>query len=49
MHFKSAIQTLASAYNEISAFVDRGDIIETFDLQHLTVSTLQRDGQGNDL
>jgi hypothetical protein len=49
MHFKSAIQALASAHNEISAFVDRGDIIETFDLQHLTVSTPQRDGQGNDL
>jgi hypothetical protein len=47
-HFKSAIKALASAQNEISAFVRRGDIIENFDLQHLTVSTRQSDGTGND-
>ena len=46
IHFKSAIKALASAHNEISAFVDKGDIIESFDLQHLAVSTQQPDGQG---
>ena len=49
MHFKSAIKAFASAHSEISAFVDRGEIIEDFDLQHSAVSTPQRNGQRNHL
>ena len=49
VHFKSAIKALASVHNEISAFITRGDIIENFDLQHLSVNTPQGDGQGNEL
>jgi hypothetical protein len=30
--FKSAIKALATAQNEVSAFVNRGEMIENFDL-----------------
>ena len=46
IHFKSAIKTLASAHNEISAFISRGDIIENFDSQEFIDSTPQHNGQG---
>lgn len=48
IHFKSAIKALASAHSEISSFVVKGDIIESFDLQHLAVSTQQPDGHDYD-
>jgi hypothetical protein len=38
IHFKSAMKTLATAHNEINAFVERGEIIENFDFKELTDS-----------
>lgn len=49
INFQNAIKALRSAQNEISAFVNRGEMIENFDLQHLGVKTKQHDDQGNDL
>ena len=47
--FKTAIEALASAENEISAFVDKGEMIEKFELPHFTVKAHQRDDLGKDL
>ena len=47
--FNSAIKALSSAHKDISAFIEKGDIIENFDLQRVSDSTRQRDGQVNDL
>jgi hypothetical protein len=47
--FKNAIEALASAENEISAFVDKGEMIEKFELPHFTVKAHQRDDLGKDL
>jgi hypothetical protein len=49
IQFKSAIKALSSAHKDISAFIEKGDIIENFDLQRVSDSTRQRDGQVNDL
>jgi hypothetical protein len=39
IRFNSAMKSLSSAHNEISAIVDRGELVEDFDLTELTDST----------
>ena len=42
--FGRAVKALAVAQNEISGFVDKGEMIEAFDFSHLTVDVRQHDG-----
>ena len=50
VHFVNAIQALAEAQEEIRDFVNKGDMIEDFELEKIAISTLQSDGQmDNDL
>lgn len=49
INFKNAIKALASAQSEISAFVDKGAIIENFELPRCAVKAKQRNDLGNDL
>lgn len=44
VRFKGAINAVAAAQNEINGFVNKGEMIENFDLQHVAVNTKQRKG-----
>jgi len=44
VRFKGAIKAVAAAQNEINGFVNKGEMIENFDLQHVAVNTKQRKG-----
>ncbi len=41
-NFKVAIKALAAAQNEISGFVNKGEMIENFNFQHVAVNTKRR-------